>query len=114
MPEKYKGIIIEESLEDNRAINNLEVIKIRISSALRREDRWHLYTILVLEKDIKELTRQIKQGWYAHFWQGSKVVVIFQGKRFAFDHNNREACKPAVEYGLSLGIPKEQLDFPIE
>jgi len=30
--EKYKGIIIEESLEDNRILNKLEIIKFRITA----------------------------------------------------------------------------------
>lgn len=29
--DKYKGIIIEESLDDNRAVNGLEIIRIHIT-----------------------------------------------------------------------------------
>lgn len=109
MAVKYKGVIIEESLDDNRVINNLEIVRVKISN----EDRWHLYTVLVSEKDIEELSRSLKQGWYMHFWKDKKVIAIFKDKRFEFDYNKKDTWEPVIEYGLSIGIPKEQLDFPI-
>ena len=33
---------------------------------------------------------------------------------FEFNYDKKETWKAAVNYGLSLGIPKEQLDFLIE
>ena len=30
--QKWKGCIVEESLDDNRVLNNIEVVKIKISS----------------------------------------------------------------------------------
>lgn len=113
MAEKYNGVIIEESLDDNRVINNLEIVRVKVSSELKPGDRWHLYTVLVSEKDIEELSRSLKQGWYMHFWKDKKVIAIFKDKRFEFDYNKKDTWEPAIEYGLSIGIPREQLDFPI-
>jgi len=110
IPKQYRGVVIEESLVDNRIINNFEIIKIKISN----ENRWHLYTILVSEKDIEELSKCIKDSWYMHFWKDRQVIAIFQGKKFQFDYDNKETWQPVIEYGLSVGVPKEQLDFPIE
>ena len=109
MAEEYKGVIIEESLDDNRIINNLEIVGVKVSSELR----WHLYTVLVSEKDIEELSYLLKQGWYMHFWKDKKVIAIFKDKRFEFDYDRKDTLEPVIEYGLSIGIPKEQLDFPI-
>lgn len=111
---KYTGIIVEESLKDNRIVNNLEVIEVRISDEEKPEERWHLYTVKVSRKEIEKVSKNIKQGWYMHFWKGKKVIVIFKDKKFEFDFDDKKSWQPVVKYGLSLGIPKEELDFPID
>jgi hypothetical protein len=110
----YRGIIIGESLEDNKILDKLRVIKTEITDEPKPEDRWRLYHVNISEKEIDKLMKIIKQGWYAHFWLGSSIIAIFRNKKFQFDYNNKSTWKPAVDYGLSLGIPKEQLDFVIE
>jgi len=42
---KYRGIIIEESLVDNRILNNMVVFKMYITSAENKNDRWHLFEV---------------------------------------------------------------------
>jgi len=49
-----------------------------------------------------------------HFWKDKDVIAVFEGKKFAFNYDDKSSWTPAVEYGLSIGIPKEQLDFPID
>lgn len=112
---KYKGTIVEESLEDNRILNDFEIIGFRISKAENPADRWHLYTVLVSLEEIALLSdNNIKVKWYMHFWKGKEVIAIFQGKKFEFNFDDKTSWEPAISYGLSLGIPLEQLDFPIE
>lgn len=105
----FTGIIVEESLEDTQIINNLEISKVEISNDLD----WHMYTVKVTEQEIQELSGIIKAKWYMHFWSGNQVITVFKDKTFEFEHDKPETWQPAVEYGLALGIPKEQLDFPI-
>ncbi len=78
---EYKGIIIEESLEDIRMINELEIIKVEIS---KEEPVWHLYTVNVSLEDIERLSENIKQGWYMHFWKRRDIIAIFKSKKFEF------------------------------
>lgn len=114
MQKDYKGIIVEESLEDNRIINDLEIIDFKITNEENPAERWHLYTVNVSEEDIERLSRIIKPKWYMHFWKDRHVIAIFKDKKFEFDFDDKSAWKPAIEYGLSQGIQKEQLDFPID
>ncbi|MFH1211549.1 MAG: hypothetical protein V1659_01320 [Candidatus Woesearchaeota archaeon] len=114
MMHEYKGVIVEESLEDNRVLNDLEIIKFEISKEENPANRWHLYTIRVSKEEIGRLSENIKPKWYAHFWKGRNVIAIFKGKKFEFNFDDKSSWKSVVEYGLSLGIPKEQLDFPID
>lgn len=111
----YTGTIIEESLEDNRILNKFKIRKIRITEDESPADRWHIYTVEVSMKQIQEISRQLKPGkWYAHFWYSDRVIAVFKDKEFRFFYLDPESWSGAVEYGLSLGIPKEQLDFLIE
>ena len=114
MSNKYKGTIVEESLNDNRVINNFKIIGFRISSDDNPEDRWHLYTVSVTPEDMEQLSKNIKPKWYMHFWRNREVVVIFSGQKFEFNYDDKSSWIPAVEYGLSIGISKEQLDFLID
>jgi len=114
MKKEFKGIIVEESLSDNRILNDLAIIKVEISKEENSLDRWHLYTVKVSKEDVDKLSKNIKPKWYMHFWKERSVIVIFKDKKFEFNYDNKSEWKSAVNYGLSLGVPKEQLDFPID
>jgi hypothetical protein len=113
---QYTGTIIEESLEDNRMINNFEIVSVRITRDENPADRWHLYKIKSSKEDILLLANNIQQGtWYAHFWDtDNNIIAVFRDRIFEFKHDDISSWGPAVEYGKSIGIPDEQLDFKIE
>ena len=111
---EYKGCIVEESIDDNRVLNNLKTVKIRITDEADPEKRWHIYDSLVSEEEINKLHEHLKQSWYMHFWKDNTMIVLFKGKKFTLDVNDKETWKPAIEYGLSINIPEEQLDFVME
>ncbi|MEI6296864.1 MAG: hypothetical protein WCO84_04440 [bacterium] len=115
MNNKYRGTIIEESLSDNRVLNNVEITSLKISEEENPQDRWHLYTVSVSREDIEKLSCFIKAGkWYMHFWKDREIIAVFKDKVFDFNYDNKDSWKNAVDHGLSLGIPREQLDFIIE
>jgi hypothetical protein len=111
--DKWKGCIVEESLNDNRVLNNIEIIKVIITQEEKPEKRWHIYNSLLSEEEIKKIHSHLKQSWYMHFWKDNKMMVLFKGKRFILDIKDKNTWKEAIGYGLSIGIPKEQLDFEI-
>ena len=111
----YKGTLVEESLLDNRIINGFKINKVRISSAEKPEDRWHLYEVEATPEQIDELATQLKPtGWYTHFWQGDDVVVVFPSKKFDIRYSDQSTWNDAIAYGESIGIPTEQLDFKLD
>lgn len=113
---QYTGTIIEESLEDNRILNGFEIVSVRITLDKNSLDRWHLYKVKSSKENLFQLSSSLKQGtWYTHFWDEDRnVIAIFKDKVFEFNHDDGPSWTPAVEYGKSLGIPDEQLDFVIE
>ncbi len=111
---KFKGCIVEESLEDNRILNGIEILRVRITNEEKSSERWHIYDSLLTEEQIDSVHSFLKQGWYAHFWNNKMIIILFKSKKFEFDINDKNKWNPAVEYGLSIGIPRQQLDFQLE
>lgn len=112
---KYKGTIVQESLIDDRQLNDFAIVKFRVTNKDNPQDRWHLFTVLASEENIKKLALNLKpEKWYAHFWNNDDVIAIFPNKTFKFKHSDKNTWQEAISYGESLGIPDEQLDFVIE
>jgi hypothetical protein len=114
MNKEYTGIIIEESLDDNRILNTLDFMKLHISLAENPLDRWHMYQVNVSKEEILELSKHILENWYMHFWAGTDIIAVFKDKTFEFNYDAKDTWTEVLKYGHSLGIPEEQLDFPIE
>lgn len=76
--------------------------------------RWHLYWLEADDVPSEALERNMKPSWYCHFWRGTELRVIFAGRVFVMDTLDKTTWSEAVAYGLSQGIPVEQLDFPTE
>lgn len=76
--------------------------------------RWHIYWISCGPADIDRIRAELKPWrWYAHFWRGGDMIVIYHDARFRVDRVDRSTWTPAIEHGRGKGIPDEQLDFLI-
>lgn len=105
----YKGMIIVESLEDKNLVRKMQILDTKVA------DNLTMNTILISKADIDDLVFYIKQGpWYAHFWHGNEMIVVFRDKVFKFLKNQPTTWREAIGYGISIGIPRKQLDFPTE
>ena len=110
MNNEFHAIIVNKSLINESYINQLNVIG-------KEEDDWILYKILVEESGLMETVKEIQSNmrdgaWYFHFYNsdGSRLIVVFKDKYFETD-NKAENWSEILEYGKSIGIPAEQLDF---
>lgn len=104
------GTIIQQSLEDKEILNEFKIIKIKPAG------EWLIYFVEGEPEAIRTLTKVLKKGkWYAHFWDDERNIhAVFRDQVFDFNFDDKKSWEPVIKYGLSLGIPKEQLDFPIE
>ena len=114
-PGYYLGTIIEESLEDGRVLNDFHILGVRITNDDNPAERWHLYKVEATPEQLQKLSSILKpEKWYAHFWSGDEMIVVFRDKTFTQKVGDMSTWEPAIQYGLSIGIPKEQLDFLTE
>ncbi len=108
--EEFHGIIVNKSLKNESVVDTWNVIG-------KKKGNWVLYKVSVNEDDLNSFIKKLqsnmaKGAWYAHFYNknGSKIIVVFKEKVFETS-NNKENLNKIVQYGKSLGIPLEQLDF---
>jgi hypothetical protein len=113
----WKGAVIAEGLDDPATINKLEIYKASISRDGIPIDcgghlgRWHSYNVRCSKKEIDELQAHILKGWYAHFWQRDRILVVFNDRQFELKRSDKSAWTEAVKHGLEQGIPENELDF---
>jgi hypothetical protein len=106
----YKGIIIENSLKDKTILKSLKINK------TWEDGTWVLHDVLIDEDKISRLSKCLDDGpWYIHVWKQGEdgVKVIFKDKIFTIQYSDKSTWADAVNYGKSIGIPEQQLDFPM-
>ena len=92
---KYKGVIIEESLEKNDILKDVIVVDTKVEPVTEDHKtpwikQWTLHTIEIPEEKADEVADKLS---------ADKNPVLY---------------KDAKQYGISLGIPEYQVDFAPE
>ena len=106
----YHGIIVDISQQDKSIFDKLKILGSKKSSS-----GWILYKIEVSPEEINKIIEQLQQNmvvepFYCHFYRDNELVVVFKERVFRVT-SDKYTWDEAVEYGKSLGIPEEQLDF---
>ncbi len=115
----YQGVIIEESLENKEVLNNVKIIKTKVSPVNEKHKtpwvkQWTMNTVEIAEENANKIAEQISKdldknhSWYADFKNSDHHFIIYRGKVFTVLY------KDAKQYGISLGIPEYQVDFTPE
>jgi hypothetical protein len=117
----YRGDIIEESLSDKSILENVHIVSTRTEKVTSDRKtpwlkQWTLHTIAVSENEAIPLAEKLSHCladnyWYIDYKNDTTHYVIFPNKVFKVDRSKPEQYKPVVSYGLSLNIPRYQLDF---
>ena len=111
----WKGVIIKESLENEKILDKIRIVRTRVTGLEMQGGRYHfLYFELedeYLGSFLKETKITIKNKWYTHICKDNEMIVIFSGKVFRFKESQTDKLEDARSYGLSIGIIKEQMPF---
>lgn len=123
--ENYKGVIIEESLENLDVLKKVKIVSTKIEEVQEKHQtpwlkQWTLHIVEISEENAskvaEEISKVIKEGsghdsWYADFKNDTHHYIIFRNKVFYMDRTSKEQYDQAKSYGISLGIPEYQVDF---
>ncbi len=121
----YQGVIIEESLDNKEILNNVKIIKTKVSPTTEKHKtpwvkQWTMHTVEITEENADEIAEQLSQSldkehsWYADFKNVNYHFIIYRGKVFKVDLKNPTLYKDAKNYGIGLGIPAYKVDFAPE
>jgi hypothetical protein len=103
----YKGVVIKESLKNPGILTGLKVFKTETTES----PHWHILWVEADEGGLEAVKNNIGDKWYAHFASSNTGLVIFKDRIFEMDTGDRKTWEAAIDYGKSIGIPDEQLDF---
>jgi len=104
----WHGILVNVAF-DKEFLDVLNVIG-------RKEDGdWIIIKIELPDQGIgkaaKGIQDNMKDGFYSHLYsEDGKLIIIFKNRMFDASAD-RSTWKRAVDYGKSIGVPEEQLDF---
>lgn len=108
----YLGIVIEQSLADPSWLDTVELVH-------REKDpdgTWVFLVVRVPEAESAAAFARLRSAlqrddaWYAHFFRGTELVVVFRDAVVATT-TDPATWGPATAHGARLGIPAAQLDF---
>lgn len=117
----YRGDVIEESLSNKDVLKELNIASTRVEQVTPDHKtpwlkQWTLHTIDVSPDEAETVAEKLSYSldgnyWYIDFKNNTTHYVIFPNKVFNVDPSQPEQYKPVVTHGLSLNIPRHQLDF---
>jgi len=118
----YKGIIIEESLENKDILKDVKILETKVEEVVEDHKtpwikQWTLHTVEIPENQVESIAGKTskaldsKHNWYADFKNDTHHYIIFRNKVFLVDRSSKEQYDEAKKYGISLGIPEYQVDF---
>ena len=131
----WRGVIIEESLEDKSLVNFVRIVETKKSTLENEEEErkrkkslnprlnddeagvltFHKIELLDSYKDefLKMASASIREKFYLHICKGSAMAVVFKNRIFEFLKKETGKINQAREYGAEHGILREQLDFEV-
>mgnify|MGYP001617518133 CR=1 FL=1 len=120
--ENYKGVIIEESLENKEVLKKVKIVSTKIEQVTEEYktpwiSQWTLHTVELAKSRAADIVEEVStsldrnHAWYADFKNDTRHYIVFRDKVFFVDRKNKEQYDEAKRYGISLGIPEYQVDF---
>lgn len=109
----YTGIIIRESIKDERLLKNFDVVNEQASDT----SGWHIVNIRIPSPYIGLTLPSIQyelheEGrWYVQLTNGMESIIVFAKKIFRFPRWDMAAREAAHAYGMRLGIAEKYLRF---
>jgi hypothetical protein len=113
----WKGIIIEESLDDATLLAMTHIVETRESPLEGQPGAaLHLHKVVVSDEQkhafVAAAARVIKHGpWYLHLCRDDRMVVVYNDHIFEFSEREKLKLESAQKYGAVVGVPAAQLDF---
>ena len=115
----WRGVLIAESVDDDRGIWDLVEVTGRSKRRLEQEGSRGEFTccnVEVSDREVVSLMREVAErllspGWYFHVERDRVIKVAYPGRVMEMSGDDPDSIRAGREYGVSIGIHPEQLCF---
>jgi hypothetical protein len=119
------GGLIAESLRVGSVLEGVSMVVTKVSRAdvgnvdAGQPRTWTFIDFEVGDEDLSRLAAALEGalnangGWYCDFRTDTETFVVFAGRTFRYPRGDRNGRAVAANYARSVGVPEEQLDWPI-
>ena len=120
-----EGTLIAESLRPGTELGGMRLAVLKLSRAAAGDvsaGQPQLWTFIEFEAGEAAAGRlaailvqalEDKPAWYADFRTPHETWVVYPGRIFRYPRGDTASREAAEAYGRSLGIPENQLDWPV-
>lgn len=116
--EIYEGVLIKESVSDDKIIDFLNIHKIELWNAGGKPKYW---TVLSFTSDRKDLPEQLSKvmvsdpdkggNWFVDFKAGNEKYIVFKDKILKYRIGNQTEKDSVCEECRKMGILDEQMNW---
>lgn len=121
-----RGTILLESLRSDAKLTGFRFVVPEVSRGRPRlspqevaagvPSVWSAIEFELEDEKAAELTQVLSErlnpGWFANLQSDTETIIVFEGRVFRYPRGDPRGRAEAQAYGLSLGIPDYQLDWP--
>ncbi len=121
MSDRYRGALDLESLDNAETLPHLNLRLIKAHKEYHPEaDTKYLIVLTVdtpadsIDSTTQRLSKELKPGWRALFWNDAKLYVVFRDKVFELPPKEEDAPEEHAKariHGAANGVQDQYLDF---
>ena len=120
-----EGTLIGESIRTGAELSGVRLTVSKVSRAAlgdKTAGQPELWTFIEFEADESQggvlagaLAGVLERngGWYTDFRTPDETFVVYSGRVFRYPRGDGAGRAEAAAYGRSVGVPQEQLDWPM-
>jgi hypothetical protein len=120
-----QGTLIAESIRVGAEVDGVRLVTQKIRRAALGDvsaGQPEVWTVIEFEADESDagaladaLAQALEQehGWYADFRSPDETFVVYSGRVFRYPRGDSQARAEAAAYGRSVGVPEDELDWPV-
>jgi hypothetical protein len=120
-----EGTLIAESMRVGAELTGVRLVTRKIRSSSQgavpagQPEVWTLIEYEAEEADAEALAGALanvldtQHGWYTDFRTPDETFVVYAGRVFRYPRGDVPGRAEAMAYGRSVGVPEDELDWPI-
>ena len=114
----YTGLIIKESIQDEKILDEIEIVKVEIWKTNNTPKYWTAISFTSSCEEFPEhlsktLSRSSVSGmvWYVDIQDAVYKYIVLKDVVLKYHLENKEEKKSVCKKCMELGVEKEQLDW---